>query len=236
MDSETNSWESVVDYMIGEIQKGNYTKGQRLPSENEMAVQFGVTRADIRKAYERLKELGLVCSSQGRGSFFEGIREVIPLRLRGGSFSSKMKELGLPYESMNIRAAVIRYNPIIHGPLRLGCDEAVWEVVRLRVISGEPVAIHSSFLPQKWFPDLPSKAASITSVFEYLEQSGYAGHKGRDTQLRVGTLTANERKLLKVRGYASCLIYTGHRLSSDESRVLELMRTVYRADRFSFLL
>ena len=46
-----------------------------MPSENHMAARFGVTRSEIRKAYERLKEQGYVYSMQGYGSFFSGKRE-----------------------------------------------------------------------------------------------------------------------------------------------------------------
>lgn len=236
MEENPFSWETIVDVLIKDIQSNRYRKDEKLPSENDMAARFCVSRADIRKAYARLKEFGYICSVQGRGSFFCGMREVIPLRMRGGSFSQKMKELGLPYESRNIVAKPIRYNPLIYEQLNAQKGDKVWEIARLRIICHEPAAIHTSYLPEKEFPMLPQDAESITSVFEYFEKTGHAGHKGEGACLSVGTLTSTERKFLDVVGYAPGLTYSARRLAADGKTILEFLRTVYRADRFIFLL
>lgn len=70
------TWESIVDVLIQEFQENIYKKGDKMPSENKMAVRFGVPRSEIRKAYERLKELGYIYAMQGYGVFFPagGIR------------------------------------------------------------------------------------------------------------------------------------------------------------------
>lgn len=236
MEKPLKGWEDLIDALLVDINSGMYRADQRLPGEYELADRFGVTRADVRKAYDRLKEFGYVYSIQGKGSFFRGPQEIIPLRLRGGSFSHKMKELGLPYESRNIMAAPIPYTPLVFEPLGAAREDKVWEIVRLRIISGEPVAIHTSFLPERVFPGLPQDGERITSVFSYFEETGQAGHKGEGARISVGSLTRREREVLGVAGYAPCLVYSGRRFAQDGQTVLEFMRTVYRADRFCFLL
>ena len=37
------TWESIVDVLIQEFQENMYKKGDKMPSENKMAVRFGVT-------------------------------------------------------------------------------------------------------------------------------------------------------------------------------------------------
>jgi GntR family transcriptional regulator len=156
--------------------------------------------------------------------------------MRGGSFSQKMKELGLPYESRNILARPIHYNPLIFEQLNAQKGDKVWEIARLRIICHEPAAIHTSYLPEKEFPALPKDAGSITSVFEYFEKTGHEGHKGEGARLCVSNLNSTERKLLGVAGYAPGLTYSARRIAADGKTILELLRTVYRADRFTFLL
>ncbi|MFQ7540014.1 MAG: GntR family transcriptional regulator, partial [Clostridium sp.] len=56
------SWEPVVDYLLENMQKQTYKKDERLPSEHELAQRFALTRIEIRKAYDRLKEMGYVYS------------------------------------------------------------------------------------------------------------------------------------------------------------------------------
>lgn len=54
------SWEPVVDYLLENMQKQTYKKDERLPSEHELAQRFELTRIEVRKAYDRLKEMGYV--------------------------------------------------------------------------------------------------------------------------------------------------------------------------------
>ena len=173
---------------------------------------------------------------QGCGSFFAGARELIPLRMTGGSFSRKMLQMGLTYESRNVEAHLIRYNPLIFEPLGANADDRVWKVVRLRIIGHETAAIHTSFLPEREFPSLPADAHGIMSMAEYFEKAGYTGCVIKDVQMRVNLLSPKERELLGVQSPTQGLTLSARQFASDGITVLELQRTVYRSDRFIFLL
>ena len=82
MSKKTVSWEQIADILIEDFTKKDYKKDEKMMSENEMAIRFGVPRAEIRRAYERLKELGYIYSIQGCGSFFSGKKEKIKRKLQ----------------------------------------------------------------------------------------------------------------------------------------------------------
>ncbi|WP_019142321.1 FadR/GntR family transcriptional regulator [Noviherbaspirillum massiliense] len=63
------------------IRSGEYPAKSRLPSEMEMARQFGVSRTVIREAVSRLKSEGLVESRQGSGVFVREIGPDTPFRI-----------------------------------------------------------------------------------------------------------------------------------------------------------
>ena len=73
------SWEPVVDYLMENMQKQTYKKDERLPSEHELAQRFELTRIEVRKAYDRLKEMGYVYSRQGKGNYYAGYLEKVEL-------------------------------------------------------------------------------------------------------------------------------------------------------------
>jgi DNA-binding FadR family transcriptional regulator len=50
------------------IQRGEYPRGLRLPSENELAIRFGVSRPVVREALGRLRDEGFVHSQKGSGT------------------------------------------------------------------------------------------------------------------------------------------------------------------------
>lgn len=59
-----------VARLLGErIRAGEFSVGARLPSEQIMASQFGVSRPVVREAIARLKNEGLVRTRQGSGAF-----------------------------------------------------------------------------------------------------------------------------------------------------------------------
>jgi len=53
------------------IASGRYQRGQKLPSQEELARQFGVSRNTLREAVNQLSAMGLLSSQQGVGTVVE---------------------------------------------------------------------------------------------------------------------------------------------------------------------
>jgi GntR family transcriptional repressor for pyruvate dehydrogenase complex len=61
--------EQLADALAAGIREGQLPPGHRLPTESALVQRFGVSRAVVREALQRLKTLGLVESRQGSGAF-----------------------------------------------------------------------------------------------------------------------------------------------------------------------
>lgn len=61
--------EEIAQVLEREIADGTIRRGERLPTEAELAVQFGVSRNVLREAIARLKRDGLIQTRQGLGAF-----------------------------------------------------------------------------------------------------------------------------------------------------------------------
>ncbi len=59
----------IYHKLFARIAAGEYAQNQRLPSENELAQMFDVSRPIVRAALDRLRSDGLVYSRQGSGSY-----------------------------------------------------------------------------------------------------------------------------------------------------------------------
>ncbi len=64
-----NRVDEVARELMNRIRSGEWPPHARLPSEQAMAEQFGVSRTVIREAIARLKNEGLVTTRQGSGAF-----------------------------------------------------------------------------------------------------------------------------------------------------------------------
>jgi GntR family transcriptional regulator, arabinose operon transcriptional repressor len=60
---------SVLKQLQEDIIKGKYPFGHQLPTESELAAKYKVSRPTIAKAYDQLKEKGLVEKKAGAGTF-----------------------------------------------------------------------------------------------------------------------------------------------------------------------
>ena len=63
--------EAVFDSILNDITNLEYSPGDRLPSENDLAAQYGVSRVTIRKALNMLLALGVIETRTGGGSYVQ---------------------------------------------------------------------------------------------------------------------------------------------------------------------
>lgn len=59
----------IADVLRGRIADGTYEINRKVPSQNELAAEFGVARPTVQKALSALIAEGLLRTVQGRGTF-----------------------------------------------------------------------------------------------------------------------------------------------------------------------
>lgn len=84
---------AIADQLRTQIETGELAPGARLPSERDLANQYGTARNTAREAVRLLSDSGLVTSEQGRGSFVRPTATLI--RLGNDRYSPKYRESGL---------------------------------------------------------------------------------------------------------------------------------------------
>lgn len=135
-------YRQVAELLARQIRAGYWHEGERLPPEADLAVTLGVAVGTLRKALAMLAEQELLERVQGSGTYVKRLSrrrrqyELLRLELRHTG-------PGLP----TARILALDRCPHPDGIPAFGtpCDEA-WRVRRLRLLSGEPVA-----LEEIWF-------------------------------------------------------------------------------------
>jgi GntR family transcriptional regulator, transcriptional repressor for pyruvate dehydrogenase complex len=72
---KANISEQVFEQLKQQMLLGEWKQGDKIPSENELAALFGVSRVTVRQALQKLTVLGLIETKLGEGSF---VKEVKP--------------------------------------------------------------------------------------------------------------------------------------------------------------
>lgn len=227
----------IVDEMIADIHSGKYGQEEKLPSENELADQYMVPRMTIRKAYERLQELGYIYSKQGKGSFVKDRKKLIPLMLSGNvSFSKKMSELGYPFESRTIFCEKTDYNKKVFQFLGVNEMDKVFKIGRLRLVDQTPIALHISFVAQSVFQNIEAEGPGITSMFDYYHKKGFSEFTSASSTLSVMFPTKFEREVLRCSSLVPLLVLESGCLDQETGTVLECSKIIYRSDRFTYVI
>lgn len=72
MIQKMNVTEQVVAYYKQQILNGAWKIGEKIPSENQLCEELGVSRASIRSAIKELTGYGILESIHGKGTFLIG--------------------------------------------------------------------------------------------------------------------------------------------------------------------
>lgn len=225
----------IIDNLLLDIREGKYESDEKLPSDNVLAEKYSVPRLKVRKAYERLEQMGYIYSLQGRGRFLKQRGESIELALSGDeSFTKKMKNKGYNIETRNIFCNRIPYNKNIFNYLKVNRTDPIYKIGRLRIIDGEPLALHVSYVSTNIFPDICKEGKKITSMFDYYYEKGYKKYKSDKSIIEITYSTSKERELLNCGELVPLLKLKTNCIDAEKEIVLEYTEIIYRGDRFIY--
>jgi GntR family transcriptional regulator len=158
------------------VKAGEFVPGQKLPTPGELAKRFGASEVEVLKAISELIYEGDL--ERVRPQPLAEVR--VPCvklwgTLRGHhSITSEAKKRGAIPGVQIINWELVEAWPSLAQRLALQPGDKVQTMDRLRTADSEPVAIETSYFPQKFYPgitqDLFTEEGSGQSSFEVMEK------------------------------------------------------------------
>ncbi len=111
------TYERVINYVKDEIWRGNLKRGERLPSERDLAELLGVSRNSVREAMRTLSLMGFISSVHGGGNFItcdleQNLSETLRIMMMMGETNYlQVSQLRRGLESETARLAASRILP-----------------------------------------------------------------------------------------------------------------------------
>ncbi|WP_062072472.1 GntR family transcriptional regulator [Demequina sediminicola] len=209
-----------------------YKPGDQIPSERELAEQFGVSRMTARHAITYLAETGQIDRVAGLGSFVSSPALEMPLQL--SSFTKDMEQRAMSAGARTLSQGVVSADDEIAARLDVPWGSPVTHFERLRSANGVPIAIENVHLPADLASGLVEIDVSERSLYEILRsQFGIVFSAGRQV-ISARTASAEDAELLGIRAGAPVLHNV--RTSHWQGRTAEYTRSVYRGDRYQFVM
>src|SRR3954451_22589636 len=202
----------------------------RLMTEAELVKHFGVSRITIRHAIQPLVAEGIFSRERGRGTFLRSNEsEHWVGRLLG--LSELLKDVGQePGARIIGQGMTNRMEDAVRDALQ---ERAVFELKRLRLADGSPIAIEHAFYP----PDigLEIETRDLTAIVMYRVFEGELGLEiGRAAQSISATLADEDAAGLLSVSVGSALISLERLTAASDGRPLEFLRSLYLPEHFHF--
>jgi GntR family transcriptional regulator len=221
----------VYTVLSQRVREGEWTGDAAMPTEQEFARTFGVSRVTIRKALNMLEEERLVLRQQGRGTF----ALPPPRRSSRANFSGLLENI-VDFE-MHTKVRVLSFDKagLPQDAARLlGCAAGTraLRIVRVRSDSQTPFSHTTCYVPEPEASLLTEAALGNRTVSSILEKSG------------VTTATAEQRLSATVAGVdvarhlrvevGAPLISMTRVMRDERGRPVELILALYRPDKYEY--
>jgi GntR family transcriptional regulator len=220
----------IEEWLAGAISVGRLAPGDRLPSEQQLAAWFGVSRMTLRHALGELARRGLVIRAVGRGGgtfVAEPKLEQDFTTLAG--FSEQLRRHGLTPGARVLAAAEHLAGPASAAALQIAEDDLVYGIRRIRLADGRPLLLEHSQFPAAVFPGMLESRLD-GSLYELLEvKYGQLPHRARE-RLEPVTASVREAEALEVAEGAP-LMLVERTAYSRAGQPLEFARDLFRGDR-----
>ena len=116
--------EKVYDYIMSKIISKEWMPGQKIMTENQLALELEVSRISVREALEKLVAFGLLVKKQGSGTVVSEVkpttvlRSLVPIMTLGESDLESILEFRIFFEPSNVLMLIQRYDQDIVDRLK----------------------------------------------------------------------------------------------------------------------
>ncbi|MFR9798792.1 GntR family transcriptional regulator [Streptomyces sp. MS06] len=206
--------------------------GAPMPAERLLATRFDTSRTTVRQALQELVGEGRLDRIQGKGTFVARPKLYRSLRLT--SHTEDMRAQGLDPASQMLGIGHVPADAKLAALLGVGVGGKVLRIERLRLASGEPMAIETTHLSARRFPDLRGQLDTYTSLYAALTRVYGVQLAEAEETIETSLATPREAQLLATDVGLPMLLLSRHSRDA-EGRPVEWVRSVYRGSRYKFV-
>jgi GntR family transcriptional regulator len=205
------------------------SEGDRVPSERELAVTWGVARMTLRRALDELVAEGMISRVPGRGTFVARPRMARHLSI--SSFTEQMRQQGRVPGSRVVEFRRTRAGARQARQLRLPVGDPIVRFTRLRLADGEPIGLETTCVSTALVPGL--KEADLDGSWYELLATAYGIRIARGTSMLEPALITERqaRPLETASGRPAFRIETT--TFAVNGAVIDVEVDVYRGDRYT---
>lgn len=230
--SPTPLYHQVYLILRGKILKGEFGFDAPMPSEQETAALFQVSRITAKRALNDLAADGLVKRERGRGTRVTYLAPVQPLRSSVDGLLENLLQMGLETEVRLKSFGYVRPDRDVALALQCAEDGLVQHAIRVRCLDEEPFSYLETHVPEQIGRSYSREDLATRPLLELLERSGVV--VSRAEQTINATLADIEVANALVLDLGSPLLSIQRTVFDQNDNPVEFIRALYRPDRYQY--
>ncbi|HOA25517.1 MAG: GntR family transcriptional regulator [Aggregatilineales bacterium] len=152
------------------LQRSEYITGGRLPSEPELAAQFGVSRGTIREALAMLEREGMIFRRHGSGTYVNKHALRIQARIEAAlEFSELLRQAGFDASIQLVQAEIEPLPPDIASLLDTDTDTPALFVKKLFLADDQPAIYCIDVIPERLIQSPYTEEELQRPIFDFLK-------------------------------------------------------------------
>lgn len=223
---------TIHDKIKEQIDKGIWEIGQRLPSERDLADEFGVSRMTLRQGITLLVEEGVLQRKVGSGTYVASTR--VQEKMRGTTSFTELVQLQGKTPSSKL-LSYIKTKPNEKEISQLGLErgEYVIRMERVRYADTVPVVYEVASIPERLIKNV-RKEDVTNHFFKTMTDNGYRIGKSHQT---IYARLANEKVAKHLQIAKNQAILALRQVSYlEDGQAFEYVNSQYVGERFEFYL
>lgn len=216
------------------IDSGALAPGSKLPSENELAQKYQITRETVRKGLNMLVQNGYIHKLKGKGSFvLERDRFNFPV---SGliSYKEMAARMGKQSNTIVYAAECMDADELISKHLQISAGTKVWKIIRAREIEGERIILDIDYLLASVVPHLSAEIAK-NSIYEYLEQELNLKISYAKKVISVEHATSMDHEYMDIGNEDTHVVVVRGYVHLENTTLFQYSESRHRLDKFQFV-
>jgi GntR family phosphonate transport system transcriptional regulator len=225
--SSSPLWLQITQALREHITQGRFKPGERLPSDVQLAEQFGVNRHTLRQAVQRLVQEGHLRVQQGSGTY---VRElVLDYALqRRTRMSHNLAQAGEAAQRELLHHQVQAAGEWAM-PLGLSARSKVVVLTTRASVRGRPIGLGTTAYPHPRLGNMPEAFLRCGSITKALQSLGVQDYVRAQSTVSC-RLPSNEEADALARPASEPVLVVQFQSRDSEGQAVEAGRTLFAAD------
>lgn len=217
----------LKEILLEKINSGEWKPEEKIPSENELSTQYGLSRMTTRAVLTELVREGLLFRVQGKGTYVSN--RVLTLSPGYTGIRKQLEEIGYQVTTKVLEADVVKCDRMIASKLGVRTGTAVFRIRRLRLVENKPISLHVSYISRQYSKKLKADVLEEEQLCVVLNRE-YGLARKKMVETLESTVAREEETILGVKP-GDPLLLLEDIIFDEKDKPYEFTKVVFRGDK-----